>query len=101
MHEGRTARAVLMGMAERSALINRYERVTGDAVLYVGERLVNGAEHLDSSTIHEIFRQFVDRQVLRPEYFNIHPSNTALKGTRARRLLSAMLKDVKDLRSGL
>ena len=102
MHEGRAARAVLMGMAERSALINRYERVTGDAVLYVGERLVNGAEHLDSRTIHEIFRQFVEQQVLRPEFFNIHSSNAALKkGTRARRLLSAMLKDVRDLRSGL
>ena len=101
-HQGRTVRAVLKGMAQRSALINRYERVTGDAVLYAGDRLVEGAVHMSSSTLHDMFDQFVEQQVLRPEYFKARGAgHRALKNNKARRLLRAMLQDVRDFRSGL
>jgi hypothetical protein len=99
--EARTRRAVLADMAERSALINRYERVTGDAVVYVGERLVKGAAHMDARTVHEIFQQFVTHQVLRPQYFTHRGPGAAVRGKRARRLLHAMLRDVRDHRAGL
>ena len=94
--------AVLKGMQQRSALINRYERVTGDAVLYVGERMVKGAKDMDSRAIHAMFHQFVEQQVLRPEYFNrAKPNRGALRSPKARHILRAMLQDVRNLRSGL
>jgi uncharacterized protein YdiU (UPF0061 family) len=101
-HEGRTIRAVLKSMADRSALINRYERVTGDAVLYVGNRMVNGAKRLDSNALHDIFRRFVEQQILRPEYFKRYGAGRGvIKSGKVRHLLSAMLRDVKAMRSGL
>ena len=101
-YTGQSPRTVLRGMRERAALINRYERVTGDAVLYVGERLVKGAKHMDSRAIHAMFHQFVEQQVLRPEYFcHIQPSRGALRSPKARLILRAMLQDVRNLRSGL
>ena len=95
-------RAVLKTMRDRTALINRYDRVTGDAVLYVGERLVKGARNMNSHALHDMFRQFVEQQVLRPEYFRKQASGRhALRNPRARHILRAMLRDVRNLRSGL
>lgn len=99
---GQSPRAVLENMLQRAALVNRYDRVTGDAVLYVGDRLVKGAEDMDSHALHAMFRQFVEQQVLRPEYFRINrPSRGALRNPKARHILRAMLQDVRNLRSGL
>lgn len=101
-HNGQELRFVLKAMMERSDLINRYERVTGDAVLYVGERLVKGGAHMDSRAIHAMFHQFVEQQILRPDYFKTRRSgHGALKNKKARHILRAMLQDVRDLRSGL
>jgi uncharacterized protein YdiU (UPF0061 family) len=99
--EGRTTRAVLKMMTENSALINRYERVTGDAVIFVGERLVKGAARLNSRTIHKIFQEFVEQQVLRPQHFKARRSDAVVQNKRASRLLNTMLKDVWDMRAGL
>ena len=99
---GQSRNAVLKGMQVRASLINRYDRVTGDAVLYVGERLVKGAKDMDSRAIHAMFNQFVEQQVLRPEYFQYaKPSRGALRSPKARHILRAMLRDVRNLRSGL
>ncbi|MEJ2650266.1 MAG: protein adenylyltransferase SelO family protein [Gammaproteobacteria bacterium] len=101
-YSGQPPRAVLKTMRDRTALINRYDRVTGDAVLYVGERLVKGAKTMDSHALHDMFRHFVEQQVLQPEHFRKHPSSRrALRNPRARHILRAMLRDVRNLRSGL
>lgn len=93
---------ILQGMRERTALINRYDRVTGDAVLYVGERLVKGAKRMPVQSIHAMFQEFVEQQVLRPEYFNINRTpRRSLRNPKARHILRAMLKDVRNLRSGI
>jgi uncharacterized protein YdiU (UPF0061 family) len=102
IHGGQSPREVLQIMLQRTALINRYDRVTGDAVLYAGERLVKGARHMDSHAIHAMFQQFVEQQVLRPEYFRPNdPGRGALRNPKARHILRAMLQDVRNLRSGL
>jgi hypothetical protein len=89
-------------MLGRAALINRYARVTGDAVLYAGERLVKSARHMDSRAVHAMFRQFVEQQVLQPEYAHTNRSSRGvLRNPKARHILRAMLQDVRNLRSGL
>lgn len=99
---GNTSCAVLKKMLERSALINRYDRVTGDAVLYVAERLVKSAKHMDSQAIHAMFHRFVEQQVLCPEYFIANEQERRPLGNpKARHILRAMLQDVRNLRSGL
>ena len=70
-------------------------------VIYVGERLVKGAARLDPRTVHQIFQQFVEQQVLRPEYFKTHKLGVTVQDKKARRLLHTMLQDVWDMRAGL
>jgi hypothetical protein len=99
---GQMRHSVLKGMQKRSALINRYDRVTGDALLYAGERLVKSARHMDSHATHAMFTRFVEQQVLKPDYFQANKSGRAvLSNDKARRVLRAMLQDVRKLRSGL
>jgi len=101
-HSEQSPRAVLKTMLGRAALINRYARVTGDAVLYAGERLVKSARHMDSRAVHAMFRQFVEQQVLQPEYAHTNRSSRGvLRNPKARHILRAMLQDVRNLRSGL
>jgi len=94
--------AVLKTMLERAALINRYARVTGDAVLYAGERLVKSAKRMDSRAVHAMFQQFVEQQVLQPAFVHTNRSRrSVLRNPKARHILRAMLQDVRNLRSGL
>jgi len=99
---GQSRRTVLKGLVQRTALIDRYDRVTGDAVLYASERLVQSAEQMGLHAVHAMFQRFVEQQVLRPDYFRLkRPGRTALSNPRARHVLRAMLQDVRNLRSGL
>ena len=99
---GQSPRVVLKTMRERAALIDRYARVTGDAVLYAGERLVKSAKRMDTHAIHAMFRQFVEQQVLQPAYIHANRSSRrTLRNPKARHILRAMLQDVRNLRSGL
>lgn len=99
---GGTQHAVLRSLMKRSALINRYERVTGDAVLHVGDTLVREAARLGTPAVHTMFKEFVERQVLRPEYARATTSARCGPGRdRGRRVLQDMLQDVRDLRAGL
>jgi len=99
--QGRADATVLAHMATRTALINRYERVTGDAVIHASEKLVSGAAGFSAQTLQAMFREFVERQVLRPEHVRMGPQDLAIKGATPRRLLRAMLRDVKELRAGI
>lgn len=98
---GVSRHTVLQGMAERSALINRYERVTGDAVLYAAERLVYDMKGASADAVYDVFRCFVERQILRPEYHHAHPRRRGPTGRKADAILDTMLKDVRRLRAGL
>lgn len=51
----------------RSAVINRYERVTGDALIYVAQRLMEFDKRVSKTKLHQMFADFVEQQVLIPE----------------------------------
>lgn len=101
-HDGKTAREILRTMARRSALINRYERVTGDAILYVAERLIRDMASQDFEAVSGVFRRFVEQQILQPDYLDRRrPRHPLLESKKGRQVLRTMLKDVRELRSGL
>lgn len=89
-------------MAERSALINRYERVTGDSIIGVTDKMVRGGKSMNSKELHDMFVGFVEEQVLRPEYFERSgKSQKRLRNKRTKKVLSTMLEIVKDYREGI
>ena len=95
---------LMADMRDRVALINRYDRVTGDAILYVADKMMKAAEklHMNSALIHDIFREFVEQQILNPEYFKeTAHRNHRFKGEKINKVFDAMLKNVRDMRSGI
>lgn len=101
---GKPINKLMDEIKERATLINRYDRVTGDAILYVAKKMMVSARklHMNSALIHNIFKEFVEQQILHPEYFaSTGRHNRQLRGDKANKLFNAMLKDVRDLRSGI
>ena len=93
--------AVFHKLNERSAILNRYERVTGDAICNVGEKLIRGRKDLTRKESNRIMTQFIEEQVLVPEAKRTKPTLEIPGSNRADKLIRAMLKTVKSMREGL
>jgi len=65
---GKSREQLLVSMKRRSALINRYDRITGDAIIHVAEQLIEASHTLKKHQVLQMFNDFVDAQVLSPEY---------------------------------
>ena len=98
------ANKLLAEMGDRAKLINRYDRVTGDAILYVADKGMKSATrlHMNSVLIHDICKEFIEQQILSPEYFTkTAHQNHRFKGEKVNKVFDAMLKNVRDMRSGV
>ncbi len=91
---------LLKNIARRSALINRYERMTGDAVIHVTSKLMEYARNNSFADVYAIFMEFVDAQVLRPEYFTANARQAAHR-VRRPEYLHSMLEIVREHRDGI
>jgi uncharacterized protein YdiU (UPF0061 family) len=103
-HSRQPVNKLMAEIRDRVALINRYDRVTGDAILYVADKMMKAAEKLqmNSALIHDIFREFVEQQILNPEYFTKTAQHSHhFKGEKVNKVFDAMLKNVRDMRSGI
>lgn len=99
---GRTIEDILREIRERSALINRYSRVTGDAIIFVGQRLLREWKTISTDALHRMFQDFVEAQILRPESLSaMAASGRHAKGRKTEKLLHAMLNTVKKYREGV
>lgn len=58
---------LLEDVVARSAVINRYERVTGDSLIYVAQQLIKLDRNVTKVVLHQMFSSFVEAQVLIPE----------------------------------
>ncbi|HLE16918.1 MAG TPA: hypothetical protein VI728_01390, partial [Syntrophales bacterium] len=52
----------------RSALINRYSRLTGQAVIFIGRQFIRFSKTLATEELHRMFREFIEDQILRPGF---------------------------------
>ena len=99
---GKSPKKVLTYMAGRSALINRYERVTGDSIIGVTEKMVRSRKSVNSKGLHDMFVEFVEEQILCPEYFERSGgSHKRLRNKKTKKILNTMLRIVKDYREGI
>ncbi len=58
---------VLLELTMRSSIINKADRITGDAITVSVARLLRGLSQLKPRDIHRILKRFVDHQDLHPE----------------------------------
>ena len=88
-------------ISKRAAVINRYERITGDGVSTVGEILVGKMDELSTTDIQQFMEKFVARQNLNPDlrqHLELAHSN---KKTKVGELLEEAQEAIKNCRAGL
>lgn len=66
-HQGCAVEKVLRDLARRSAIINRYERITGDGITAVGEMLQAKLADLNQQQVQDFIERFIARQNLNPD----------------------------------
>jgi hypothetical protein len=91
---------LLTEVAGRSAVINRYDRVTGDAALHVARRLLRQRKRLGAQRLTELVERFVELQTLIPE--RKHSARAREDDDPdVRRVLGFAAEVVEELRYGL
>jgi len=86
----------------RSAVINRYERVTGDALIYVAKQLIKLDKDVSKKVLHQMFDGFVEQQVLIPEVAEKLSRSQRKRGmARKYKQYQALFKVVRDRREGI
>ena len=88
-------------ISKRAAVINRYERITGDGISTVGEILVGKMDELSTTDIQQFMEKFVARQNLNPDlrqHLELAHSN---KKTKVGELLEEAQEAIKNCRAGL
>lgn len=91
---------MLAEITERSSLLNRYERITGDAVLVASRRLIKSSKNMKVMEIYKLISGFVATQILVPE----HPpqrDRASAWNRRCRLLYRSMIEIVAEHREGL
>ena len=92
--------SLLDRVARRSAVINRFDRITGDAVEYAAARLIRSRRSLGHDALQAVIDGFVDHQDRR-----VPPNGIATapgpESPAAQRLLGALLGVVAEYRHGL
>lgn len=97
---GWTANQMLNLVKSRSSVINKFDRVTGDAILEVGEHLRKARKKLGFQKAMDVVRDFIARQTLVPEFVENLSIHSRLRGQK-QRTLHSMLRIVRDKRDGI
>jgi uncharacterized protein YdiU (UPF0061 family) len=104
-HTRLSQRALFAQLAERSAVINRDGRMTGDSIDYSSQRLIRRRRELGPNGLYRMIRAFVDRQDLDPDHPSAERPGEAEPDARLSpsegRLLRGLLKLTHSLRESL
>ena len=90
---------VLLDVSMRSSVINKYDRVTGDSITTIVQKVMNKRPKLTAEEISEILREFTDYQNLNPDKA-ARPSNFETEKEQSR-LVKGMLQIVREFRDGI
>ncbi|HHJ16812.1 MAG TPA: hypothetical protein ENJ80_08965 [Gammaproteobacteria bacterium] len=99
---GRSEQQLLQKIATRSGLINRYDRATGDALIYVTDNLIKNKRKFTATALNRIIHAFVEQQILRPEYFEQGaPCSGKMHDGKAKQLMKTLHDVVEACREGI
>ncbi len=98
-HRGLSVPAMLTEIGERSATINVFARITGDAVTYASGSLVKHVKKLSPEALNTIVNRFAASQVQVPE--KVHDSKfSRIREAGVRKLFDELLETVESLAHG-
>jgi hypothetical protein len=96
---------VIARIATRSEVTNRQERVTGDAICSIGDKIIRSRKQLERRQLFHVIKSFIDDQTLVPDA----KAKNASKSTTPHRIqtgktetvLKALGKVVREMRHGI
>ncbi|MBL7665137.1 MAG: hypothetical protein JNM93_08390 [Bacteriovoracaceae bacterium] len=88
---------MLLEITMRSSIINKYERVTGDSITIITDKILHTRPSLQNIEIYEILQEFGSSQNLNPDKTKSKPRN----GVKRSSVLYGMFKIVNDYREGI
>jgi hypothetical protein len=91
----KTTKDVLLEICMRSSIINKYDRVTGDSITNVVDRILHNRPKLNCDQIFSLMKDF-------SEYQNRNPETKKIEHQKKRpALYQSLVKIVRDYREGL
>lgn len=94
-----TPEKVLLDVSMRSSVINKYDRVTGDSISTIVEKVMSRKPKLSAEEISIILKEFTEYQNLNPDKAR-RPSNFEAEKEQSR-LVKGMLQIVREYRDGI
>jgi len=88
---GKETKTILKGVSKRSAIINRYDRITGNAMVYIAQRLSRFRNKITQQDFQAIIDNFVYEQTLKPE------SRKSLSKTRQKEKTEKIFNGIMDI----
>ncbi len=88
---------LLLQIMTRSSVINKYERVTGDSITHITDKVLKANPKLTPEEIYELVENFADNQNLDPE----KKKSSHKLSPREKTVLRSFFEIVKDCREGI
>lgn len=99
---GTSMEGVLDEIIKRTQLINKYDRITGDAIISVANKLIRNRKSIPINERHRLMADFINQQIVRPEYFERRGEHKKMiSNKKAKSVYSAMVKDVRICSEGI
>lgn len=91
---------ILLQMTMRSSVINKYDRVTGDSIGIIVEKIMAHKPRFKPNEVYELLREFIDYQDLNPDGPR-RLRTSANREVKKERFVKGLVKIVRDYREGL
>ncbi len=96
-HTAVTDNKVFLELSMRSSIINKYDRVTGDSISTIVEKVMKRKPKFSVEELYDILTEFAEYQNLDPERKRIRGK----RGSQQSKFVKKMFKIVRDYREGL
>ena len=92
---------ILETVKHRSSLINRYEKMTGDALIYIVSRMTRKSMKLNFNQRYQLMQSFISDQVLDPDERLSDKTRPTPRGEKMKKLYEWIFKTMKANREGI
>ena len=98
-----TERIILLELGMRASMINQYDRITGNSILEVTEKVLKERKKLSFDDMHQVIQDFIQYQKLQPNPDRtVHRKNVnAVEARQSKRVMTKLMGLVRDNRESL
>lgn len=98
---GKPEKQVLQSIQNRSSLINRYEKMTGDALIHIVSRMTRKSMRLTFNQRYSLMQSFINDQILDPDVRLDDTKRPVPRGEKMKKFYEWIFKIMKENREGI